>query len=113
MYRFRQGYFRHQLGFLRDQFLQDSELPFGNILSAELVTQAMTAVDLQWNDRIYTPLVTLRMFLGQVISADHSSRATVARFTAHRLSRGQSACSAKTSAYCQARKRCLKSSLLS
>lgn len=58
MYRFRQGYFRHQLGFLRDQFLQDSELPFGNILSAELVTQAMTAVDLQWNDRMYVAAET-------------------------------------------------------
>ena len=105
MYRFGQGCFRHQLGFLREQFLQDSELPFGNVLSAEIVTQAMTAVDLQWNDRIYTPLVTLWMFLGQVMSADHSCRATVARFIAQRLSRGQSACSAKTSAYCQARKR--------
>ena len=105
MYRFGQGCFRHQLEFLREQFLQDSELPFGNVLSAEIVTQAMTAVDLQWNDRIYTPLVTLWMFLGQVMSADHSCRATVARFIAHRLSRGQSACSAKTSAYCQARKR--------
>ena len=59
MYRFRQGCFRHQLGFLREQFLQDSELPFGNVLSTEIVTKAMTAVDLQWNDRIYTPLVTL------------------------------------------------------
>lgn len=105
MYRFGQGCFRHQLGFLREQFLQDSELPFGNVLSVEIVTQAMTAVNLQWNDRIYTPLVTLWMFLGQVMSADHSCRAAVARFIAHRLSRGQSACSAKTSAYCQARKR--------
>ena len=105
MYRFGQGCFRHQLGFLREQFLQDSELPFSNVLSTEIVTKAMTAVDLQWNDRIYTPLVTLWIFLGQVMSADHSCRAAVARFIAHRISRGQSACSAKTSAYCQARKR--------
>ena len=105
MYSFRQGCFRHQLGFLREQFLQDSELPFSNVLSVEIVTQAMTAVDLQWNDRIYTPLVTLWMFLGQVMSSDHSCRAAVARFIAHRISLGQSACSAKTSAYCQARKR--------
>jgi len=39
------------------------------------------------------------------MSADHSCRAAVARFIAHRVSRDQSACSAKTSAYCQARKR--------
>ena len=65
----------------------------------------MTAVQLRWNDSIYTPLVTLWVFLGQVMSADHSCRAAVARLIAHRLSQGQSACSAKTGAYCQARKR--------
>ena len=38
-------------------------------------------------------------------SADHSCRAAVARLIAHRLSRGEDACSAETGAYCQARKR--------
>ncbi len=56
-------------------------------------------------DRIYSPLVTLWVFLGQVLSADHSCRAAVARLIAHRVSRGQSPCSAETGAYCQARKR--------
>ena len=58
-----------------------------------------------WLDRIYSPLVTLWVFLGQVLSADHSCRAAVARLIAHRLSRGQRPCSAETGAYCQARKR--------
>jgi len=105
MYRFGQGCFRHQLRFLREQFLQDSELAFGDVLSAEIVTQARTAVELNWNDRIYTPLVTLWVFLTQVISADHSCRGAVARLIAHRLSNGQPACSARTGAYCQARAR--------
>jgi hypothetical protein len=56
-------------------------------------------------DRIYSPLVTLWVFLGQVLSADHSCRAAVARLIAHRLSRGERSCSAETGAYCQARKR--------
>ena len=56
-------------------------------------------------DRIYSPLVTLWVFLGQVLSADHSCRAAVARLLAHRISRGQSPCSPETGAYCQARKR--------
>jgi hypothetical protein len=56
-------------------------------------------------DRIFSPLVTLWVFLGQVLSADHSCRAAVARLLAHRLSRGQAPCSAETGAYCQARKR--------
>ena len=97
--------FRHQLRFLQQQFLQDPALPFSNVLSEKIVTQAMTAVKLRWNDSIYTPLVTLWVFLSQVMSADHSCRAAVARLVAHRLSQGQPACSAKTGAYCQARKR--------
>jgi hypothetical protein len=43
--------------------------------------------------------------LGQVLSADHSCRAAVARLIAHLISRGESPCSAETGAYCQARKR--------
>jgi hypothetical protein len=100
-----QGRFRQQIRFLRRQFLQDGELPFSNVLSAEIVEQALTALDVVWNDRIYTPLVTLWVFVGQVLSQDHSCRAAVARLIAHRLSRGQQACSSKTGAYCQARQR--------
>ena len=58
-----------------------------------------------WLDRIYSPLVTLWVFLSQVLSQDHSCRAAVARLIAHRVSRGQRPCSAETGAYCQARKR--------
>jgi hypothetical protein len=100
-----QGRLRQQVRFLRRQFLQDGNLPFTNVLSVELVSQALTAMDVVWKDRIYSPLVTLWVFLGQVLDADHSCRAAVTRFIAHRVSHGQSACSAETGAYCQARKR--------
>jgi len=100
-----QGRFREQARFLRRQYLQDGALPFSDVLTDDFIRQAMNAVDGVWKDRIYTPLVTLWMFLTQVLSADHSCRGAVARFIAHRLSRGQSRCSAKTGAYCQARKR--------
>jgi len=99
------GAFRQQARFLRHQFLQDGESPFKNVLSEEVVAQALTAVKIGWLDRIYSPLVTLWVFLGQVLSADHSCRAAVARLIAHRLSQGQPPCSAETGAYCQARKR--------
>ena len=100
-----QGRFRQQVRFLRRQFLQDGNLPFTNVLSDQIVSQALTAAGAYWVDRIYSPLVTLWVFLGQVLSADHSCRAAVARLIAHRLSRGQRPCSAETGAYCQARKR--------
>jgi len=65
-----QGRFRQQLRFLRRQFLQDGDLPFSNVLSEEIVSRALTAINVFWNDRIISPLVTLWVFLGQVLSAD-------------------------------------------
>jgi hypothetical protein len=105
MFNAKQGCFRQYLRFLRRQFLQDGDMPFNNILSEGIVERALTALKLFWKDRIFSPLVTLWVFLGQVLSSDHSCRSAVARLIAHRISRGQSPCSAETGAYCQARKR--------
>src|SRR5881227_2033770 len=100
----RRGRFREQLGILRRQFLQDGDLPFTDVLTEEVIARARATLT-GWLDRIFSPLVTLWVFLGQVLSADHSCRAAVARLIAHRLARGQSPCSAETGAYCQARQR--------
>jgi hypothetical protein len=102
---FSQGRFHQQVRFLQHQFLQDGNLPFSDILSTELIQQALTALQVGWIDRIYSPLVTLCVFLGQVLSADHSCRAAVARLIAYRVAKKERPCSAETGAYCQARKR--------
>src|SRR6476620_7629830 len=99
------GRFREQVRFLQRQFLQDGELPFTDALSESAVAQALKALNVVWLDRVYSPLVTLWVFLGQVLSQDHSCRAAVARLIAYRVSRRQRPCSAETGAYCQARKR--------
>lgn len=98
------GSFRQQARFLRRQFLQDGDLPFTRILTEEVITDALATVG-DWLDRIFSPLVTLWVFLGQVLDADHSCRAAVARLIAHRVARGLPPCSARTGAYCRARKR--------
>jgi Transposase DDE domain len=96
--------FRAQANVLRQQFLQDGSLPFTDVLTDAVIADALTTVG-GWLDRVFSPLVTLWVFLGQVLSADHSCRAAVARLIAHRVARGQSACSARTGAYCRARQR--------
>jgi hypothetical protein len=96
---------RQQVRFLRQQFLQDGDLPFTKVLSEDLVTRSLTAFNVFWKDRIFSPLVTLWVFLSQALSIDHSCRAAVARLIAHRVSQGQKPCSARTGAYCQARER--------
>ncbi|WP_197526822.1 hypothetical protein [Pirellulimonas nuda] len=80
-------------------------LPFGDVLSAETLSAALSTIEGGWIVRIYTPMVTLWVFLGQVLSADHSCRAAVARLLVHRIANGESRCSAETGGYCQARKR--------
>src|SRR5579871_519481 len=97
--------FREQVNFLRRQFLQDGGLPFTDVLTREGIEQALTASNTTWLDRIFSPLVTLWVFLGQVLSGDPSCRAAVARLIAHRASLGQKPCSSESGAYCQARKR--------
>jgi len=96
--------FRDQAALLRRQFLQDGGLPFTDVLTDQLLSQALAGVG-RWLDRIFSPLVTLWVFLGQVLSPDHSCRAAVARLIAHRVARGQEPCSARTGAYCRARRR--------
>src|SRR2546430_16533773 len=93
------GSFREQASFLRRQFLQDGDLPFTNVLTEEVIAQALASVT-GWLDRIFSPLVTLWVFLGQVLRADPSCRAAVARLLTHRLAQGQRPCSAQTCAYC-------------
>lgn len=105
MRHFSQGRFGQQARFLQQQFLQDGNLPFSDILSTGLIEQALTALQVGLVNCVYTPLVTLRVFLGQVLSADHSCRAAVARLIAYRVARKQRACSPETGAYCLARKR--------
>src|SRR3954452_5550459 len=96
--------FRAQANVLRRQFLQDGGLPFTDVLTEDVLSEALAAVG-GWLDRIFSPLVTLWVFLGQVLSADHSCRAAVARLNAHRVARGQRPRSARTGAYCRARQR--------
>ena len=58
--------FREQVDFLRRQFLQDGDLPFTDVLTEEVIAQALAALS-GWLDRIFSPLVTLWVFLGQVL----------------------------------------------
>ena len=99
------GRLRQQVDTLRQQFLQEGRLPFADVLSSETLSEALKQIKAPWNDGIFTPLVTLWVFLGQVLSADHSCRAAVARLIAHRVSQGLPPCSSETGAYCQARRR--------
>ena len=61
---FRLGRTSQQFRFLRRPFHQDGKLAFINVLTVETITHALEKIDACWKDRIYTPLVTLWVFLG-------------------------------------------------
>src|SRR4051812_10669300 len=96
------GRLRQQVDTLRQEFLQGGTLPFAETLSSACLAEAMAEIKAAWNDRIFTPLVTLWVFLGQVLNADQSCRAAVARLIAHRVAEGLPPCSSETGAYCRA-----------
>ncbi|HEY2148474.1 MAG TPA: IS4 family transposase, partial [Pirellulales bacterium] len=79
------------------------DLYFASLLSAEVILSALGVASSFWQGWIYTPEVTIWVFLSQCLSADHSCRDAVARLAAWRVAQGLSACSADTGAYCTAR----------
>ena len=48
-----------QIKFLRRQYLQGSDLPLSDVLSKQVIVQALAAIDSCWKQRIYSPIVTL------------------------------------------------------
>jgi hypothetical protein len=95
---------RHVEDFRR-QFAQGDSLPFQSVLSQQCIQDVWQAEGCSYRKRLYTPWITLWMFLSQVLSADGSCRLAVARLLAWRSSRGLAACSAETNRYCEARAR--------
>jgi Transposase DDE domain len=80
-------------------------LPFHDILDATMVDAALAAEGVTFSERIYTPLVTLCVFLSQVLDPDHSCRAAVARLIVWLAINDRKPCAPETGSYCDARQR--------
>lgn len=90
---------------MRTQFGQGDGWSFAQVLPAERVAQALAEEGAHWRTCAYTPLLTLWAFLGQVLSADGSCRAAVARVLAWLLAHGERPCRPDTGPSCKARQR--------
>jgi hypothetical protein len=66
------GQFPQQIRFLRRQFLQDGDLPFAKVLSSASIAKVVESTGRNWRERIFSPIVNLWVFLGQVLSADNA-----------------------------------------
>jgi hypothetical protein len=90
---------------LRDQLAGQKGLPFLNILSRALVEAACRQAHHQWRERIYTPWITLSLFLSQILADDHSCDDAVDRFQKFRYDQGLPEVAPETTSYCDARRR--------
>ena len=91
--------------FRANQLKQQQGLPFLKLLSRALVEDACRHCNHPWRERIYTPWITLGLFLSQVLSDDHSCDDAVERFQKFRYDQGLPAVAPETTSYCEARRR--------
>ena len=82
---------RQGAAMLRRQFLQGDAGVFDEVLGDREVAAMMSDRVEAYRERIYPPLDTLRLFVGQVLSADRACQDMVGRRLSERVAQGQSA----------------------
>lgn len=85
--------------------LRQTGIPYQDLLDGQMVETILEEEQIEFRERIFTPLITLWTFLTQVLDEDHSCRGAVANLIAFLVSQGEPACSPDTSSYCKARRR--------
>lgn len=90
---------------LANKFSSSDSLFFDSQLSIEAIQAACLAVGHAFRDRIYSPAITVWMFIGQVLSSDQSCQDAVSRLNVWRVAHGKKPASTDTSSYVQARQR--------
>jgi hypothetical protein len=85
------------------QARRHGDLYFAALVDRQSISAAFGEASSLWQGWIYSPAVTVWVFLSQCLSPDHSCREAVTRLAAWRTAQGLAPCSADTGAYCTAR----------
>ena len=96
---------RQNIAMFKRQFLQDGTGVFGQALGEQELAAAMNELVEPHRERLYPPLDTLRLFVGQVLSSDRACQDVVGRRLSERVAQGQSVSALNTGVYCDARQR--------
>ncbi len=96
---------RQKIAMLKQQFLQSDTGPFDQLLGDREISAFANELVEPHRERIYPPLDTLRLFVGQVLSADRACQDVVGRRLSERVAHGQSVSALNTGSYCDARQR--------
>ena len=97
--------FRQQAMMLKQQFLQSDTGIFDQAIGNQEIATIMSELETPHRERIYPPLDTLRLFVGQVLSADRACQDVVGRRLSEQIAQGKSVSALNTGSYCDARQR--------
>lgn len=100
---------RLQIRSFKNTFFQFNDLPFKGLLPEHLIEAIHQSGDVR--NTVFTPLVTLRAFLFQVLSSTSACKEAVAHILIERIGLDCNANSMNTGPYCKARLRLLLSHL--
>ena len=87
-----------------------NEIPLMNILNSEECRNILKACPC-FRDRIYTPVITLAMFIKQVLNPDKSCKAAVIRTAIDEFNAGEKEIGTSTGSYCKSRLRLQEESI--
>lgn len=102
---------RRQVRQFLGRFAQTGTQALGSLFDPVQLESLIRQHSTHQRERIYPPMVTLSLFLEQVLGADHSCQDAVARGLSSRVAQDLPASSLNTGPYCKARQR-LSSALL-
>lgn len=85
--------------------LQSGDWPLSVLVSHQLMERVTAAVGYTSPARVFTPLVTLWTWIGQLLAERPNCQGAVAGLRAQQAVSGQPLCSADTGGYCKARQR--------
>ncbi len=94
---------RLQIRHFKNTFLLIGDMPFNNLLPDSLIRDLHQSGDVR--ETIFTPLITLKAFMLQVLNPFGSCKEAVAQILTERLSANLDANSMNTGPYCKARQR--------
>ena len=90
---------KQQIEKFKKSFFQSPNLPFSNFLADDDIADIIEHTSHKRNS-VFTPLVTLKAFIFQVLGDDSSCKQAVASLLADRACDGKSANSVNTGPYC-------------
>ncbi len=96
---------RQKVMMLKRQFLQGDTGIFDRVLGDREIAAVADELMEPYRERIYSPLDTLRLFVGQVLSADRARQDVVGRCLSERIAQGLRPSALNTGSYCDARQR--------